>query len=156
MGNPFVHVDLAARDRPAAKKFYKALFDWKMNDMPGMGWTGIDAGVMGGGGGISDKQSPEEPGGWTAYVEVASVKKTIAKAEKLGATIILPYMPVGEMGALGIFIDPQGAKLGVWEQTQKPAPKKTAAAARKAPAAKKAVAKAAAKKAPAAKSPKKK
>jgi predicted enzyme related to lactoylglutathione lyase len=141
MGNPFVHVDLAASDRPAAKKFYKALFDWKLQDLPGMGgWTGIDVGG-GAGGGISDKQSPDEPTEWTAFVEVASVKKTIAKAEKLGATILLPFMPIGDMGALGIFRDPQGAKLGVWEQNKKAPPPAAKKAAAKKSAAKKTVAK---------------
>jgi predicted enzyme related to lactoylglutathione lyase len=147
MGNPFVHLEYSADDPAAAKKFYKSLFDWKIKDMPGMGgWAGID--VSGGvGGGMGGKQDPREPTGWTAYTQVASVKKTIAKAAKLGATVIVPYMPVGDMGALGIFIDPQGARLGVWEQTKKPAAKKAAkkGAARKA-APKKAAKKKAAKK----------
>jgi predicted enzyme related to lactoylglutathione lyase len=124
MGNPFVHIDLSTGDVAAAKKFYKRLFDWKLTDVPGMGWTGIDVGG-GVGGGMGKKQSPEEPTSWTAYVEVADVKKTIAKAEKAGATIVVPYMEVGEMGVLGIFVDPQGATLGVW-QSKKPAAAKPA------------------------------
>jgi hypothetical protein len=159
MANPFVHVEYAAADLGAAKKFYKSLFGWTLKEMPGMGgWTGIDVGG-GVGGGMGPKQHPSEPTTWTAYVAVDSVKKTIEKARKAGANILVDYMPVGEMGALGIFADPQGAVLGVWEQTAKPAAKpaakkpaaKAKAAAKKAPAKKAAAKKPAAK--PAAKKP---
>ena len=129
MGNPFVHLDLAADDLAAAKKFYKSVFDWKFRDMPEMNWSGIDVG-KGTGGGIGGKNMPDQPTAWTAYVEVASVKKAIEKAAKAGAQIIVPYQEVGAMGALGIFVDPQGATLGVWET--RPAPKARTAPARKA------------------------
>ncbi len=114
MGNPFCHIDLTTGDPAAAKKFYKRLFDWKLTDYPEMHWTGIDVGE-GVGGGMGGKQSPEQPTAWTPYVAVSDVKKTIAKAKKAGATIVMEYMPISNMGALGIFIDPQGATIGVWE-----------------------------------------
>ncbi len=147
MANPFVHVELSADDVAAAKKFYKSVFDWKLVDMPAMNWTGIDVGG-GVGGGMGPKQMPGQPTTWTAYVGVDDVKKTLAKAQKAGAQIIVPYMPVGEMGALGVFVDPQGATLGVWQTFAPPkqaAPKK--AAAKKAAPKKAAPKKAAAKKA---------
>lgn len=127
MGNPFVHLDLACNDLPAAKKFYGKVFDWKFMDMPSMNWSGINVGE-GVGGGIGTKQNPNEPTAWTAYVGVADVKATIAKAEKAGATILVPYMEIPNMGYLGVFVDPQGATIGVWQQ----------AATAAAPAAKKA------------------
>lgn len=114
MGNPFVHLDLAADDVGAAKKFYKRVFDWKFTDFPDMKWTGIDVG-QGVGGGIGKKQMPKQPTAWTAYVDVKDVKKTIAKAKKAGARIVVPFMTVGTMGCLGIFTDPQGATIGVWQ-----------------------------------------
>jgi len=48
------------------------------------------------------------------------VKKSIAKAKSLGAQIMVEYMPVADMGALGIFVDPTGAALGLWEMAKKP------------------------------------
>jgi uncharacterized protein len=160
MGNPFVHLDLACDDVAAAKAFYKSVFDWKFQDFPAMNWAGIDVG-QGVGGGMAVKQDPSHPTTWTAYVGVDDVKKTIAKAEKAGATIVVPYMEIPNMGSLGVFIDPQGASIGVWQNTAAaPPPPAKKAAAKKAPAkkaaAKKAPAKkAAAKKAPAKKAPKK-
>lgn len=148
MGNPFCHIDLSTGDVAAAKKFYKRIFDWKLVDFPEMRWTGIQVGE-GVGGGMSGKQSPEVPTSWTPYVQVADVKKTIAKAAKAGATILVPFMPIPGMGALGVFVDPQGATLGVWQSAAKQAPAKTKAPAKKTSPSKRAPAKkAAAKKAP--------
>jgi len=148
MGNAFVHTELSVDDVAAAKKFYKALFDWKLTDLgPEMGdYTMIDLGTPTSGGGITGKMSPTQPTGWLSYVEVASVKATMAKAAKAGATVVVPYQEIGTMGAIGVFVDPQGAPLGLWEKgkpaAKKPAAKKPAA---KKPAAKKPAAKKSAK-----------
>jgi uncharacterized protein len=128
MGNPFVHIELTTGDVATARRFYKKVFDWKLTPNPAMGgWTGIDVG-KGVGGGIGAKQTPDEPTAWTAFVAVADVKKTIAKAKKAGATIVVPYMPIADFGALGVFVDPTGATLGVWEEAKKAPAKKKASA----------------------------
>ena len=74
-------------------------------------------------GGIQGKQMPEQPTAWLSYVEVEDVKKSLAKAKKLGANVVVDFTDIGQMGALGVFVDPSGAALGVWQ----PAPKKKAA-----------------------------
>ena len=141
MGNPFVHLDLTCDNPAEAKKFYGSVFDWQFTDFPDMKWVGIGVGE-GVGGGMGGKQSPDQPTAWTAYVGVADVKKTMAKAKKAGATIVVPFVEVGGMGYLGVFVDPQGATIGVWQAAAKAAtppaaPKKAAAPKKvaKAPAA---------------------
>jgi hypothetical protein len=95
------------------------------------GYLGIDVG-KGTGGGMQKKPMPEAPTSWLPYVEVDDVKKTIAKAKKLGAKIMVEYMAIGDMGAIGVFVDPSGAGLGVWELAKKPAKKTAKKAAKKA------------------------
>ena len=136
MPNPFAHVELSTDDVKKAKKFYASVFAWKLNDLPAMSYTMID--VSGGvGGGLQKKQTPEQPAAWLPYVQVDDVKATIAKVLKAGGKSVLDYQEIGEMGAIGIFVDPQGATLGVWEakapaaEAAPPAAKKTA---KKAPA----------------------
>jgi len=141
MANPFAHIELNTDDVAKAKKFYKAVFDWKLKDMPEVNYTMIDVG-KGTGGGMMKKPMPEAPTQWLPYAQVDSVKKTVAKAKKAGATVIVEYQSIGEMGAIGIFVDPTGAGLGVWEMAAKPTARKPA----KKKAAKKAAKKKAAKK----------
>lgn len=119
MKNDFVHVELNTDDVKKAEGFYKKLFKWKLQPMKSMGYTMIDTGVKNRGGGIQKKPMPEAATAWLPYVEVKSVKQTIAKAKKLGAQIPLAYMPIEGMGAIGIFVDPTGAALGVWETAKK-------------------------------------
>ena len=124
MANPFAHIELTTSDLKAAKKFYKKLFDWKLTDMP-MGEGGVYTMIApgkGAGGGMQAKPMPDAPVTWLPYVEVADVKKALAKAEKGGAKVVLPVMDIGKNGIIGIFVDPAGAMLGVWSKA-KPAKK---------------------------------
>jgi predicted enzyme related to lactoylglutathione lyase len=136
MGNPFCHVELAAGDIAAAKSFYRSVFDWKLEDLPmeGMPYTMIAVG-KGTGGGMMQKHMAEQPTAWLPYVEVADVAKSLAKAKSAGATIVVDAMLIGEgMGSMGVFVDPQGAALGVWSPPAKAAaPKKKAAPKKAAP-----------------------
>jgi predicted enzyme related to lactoylglutathione lyase len=137
MANMFVHVELSTDDAEKAVGFYKQLFKWKIAPVKGMPYFMLDTGSKEGGGGIQNKPMPEMPSMWTPYVEVDSVKTTIDKARSLGATIHVEYQPIPGMGAMGIFSDPSGASLGVWEAEKKPAAKKPAKKAAKKPAKKK-------------------
>lgn len=122
MANPFVHFELSTTNVEAAKTFYKKIFDWKFNHIKEMDYTMIDLGSKETGGGVQKLQMPDQPVGWLSYVQVASVKKTLEKATAAGATIMVPFTAVGK-GALGVFVDPTGAALGIWEPG---APAKTA------------------------------
>jgi predicted enzyme related to lactoylglutathione lyase len=128
MGNPFVHVELNTDDVAKAKKFYLKLFDWKLSTMS-LDYTGIDVGKGGAGGGMQKKPMPDAPSMWLPYVQVDDVKKTVAKARKLGAEIQVDYMEIGDMGAIGVFNDPSGAAIGVWAMGAQP--KRKPAAKRK-------------------------
>jgi hypothetical protein len=138
MPNPFAHVELSTDDVKKAKKFYQAVFAWKLSDLPQMGYTMIDVGG-GVGGGLQKKQMAEAPAAWLPYVLVDDVKATIAKAVKAGGVAVLPFQEIGDMGAIGIFTDPAGATLGVWEAAKKsePAPEPEPSVAKKAAAPKK-------------------
>jgi len=132
MANSFAHIELTTGDLAKAKKFYKKLFDWKLTDMS-MGSSGVYTMIAPGkgpGGGMQAQPMPGAPITWLPYVEVDDVKKSLAKAEKGGAKVILPMMDIGKNGIIGIFVDPGGATLGVWSKA-KPVTKKGAKKAKK-------------------------
>ena len=119
MANPFVHIELNTDNVAKAKKFYLKLFDWKLSTMS-LDYTGIDVGKGGAGGGMQQKAKKNKPTMWLPYVQVDDVKKTVAKARKLGAKIEIDYLEIGDMGAIGVFTDPSGAAIGVWSVGSKP------------------------------------
>jgi uncharacterized protein len=113
MANAFAHIELNTEDLAAAKAFYKKVFDWKLSNLAG--YTMIDVG-RGTGGGMTKKQMKEQPTAWLPYVEVADVAATLQKAEKAGARVVVEPTDIGDMGAIGVFVDPTGAGLGVWSK----------------------------------------
>lgn len=114
MPNRFAHTELSTTNVAAAKEFYAKLFDWKLEDLAfGAGtYTMVSSGGRGIGG-IQSVAADARPA-WLPYVEVVDVRKTLDAARAAGATIVVDYQEVGANGAIGVFLDPAGAALGVW------------------------------------------
>ncbi|MBI2863248.1 MAG: VOC family protein [Chloroflexi bacterium] len=114
MANPFVHVELLTQDVEKSKKFYASLFDWKLEDMPGMDYTTIEVGE-GTGGGIMKKPMPEAPDNWFPYVQVDDVAASTRKAQSLGATILKDVTEIPNVGWFSMILDPTGAAIGLFQ-----------------------------------------
>ena len=70
--------------------------------MPGLGtYTEID---------------PQE-GAWLAYIRVSKFDETVARAQKLGATVITPRTDIKE-GSFAVLQDPAGARIGVFQKAE--------------------------------------
>jgi len=116
MANPFVHVELNTQDPAAARRFYGALFDWSLEDVPMDGGTYTMVKVGNGtGGGMIKHPMPGAPSMWLAYVEVGDIQAATAKAKSLGAGVIVDVREVMGAGWLSIIQDPTGAMLGLWK-----------------------------------------
>jgi len=114
MGNAFVHVELQTQDPTKAKKFYKELFAWKLEDIPDMDYTMIKVGE-GTGGGIMKNLVPNAPSHWLAYVVVDDVAASTKKAQLLGAKVFKEVTEVPGAGWFSVIADPTGATLGLWQ-----------------------------------------
>lgn len=114
MANPFVHVELMTNDLAKAKKFYQGLFNWKLEDMPGMDYTMISVGE-GTGGGMMKTPVPNMPSQWMAYVLVDDIQAATKKAKSLGAAVHKDVTEVAGYGWLSVIGDPTGAALGLWQ-----------------------------------------
>ena len=114
MANPFVHVELMTSDVAKAKAFYTELFDWKLEDIPGMDYTLIKVGE-GTGGGMMKIPSPDVPSCWLAYVQVDDAATATEKARTLGATICKEVTEIPGIGWFSVITDPTGATLALWQ-----------------------------------------
>lgn len=110
--------ELMTTDPASAKVFYAGLFGWCLEDMD-MGPEGIYTviktasgkeigGVMG-----MPPGSEAMPPAWGAYVTVEDADATVAKAESLGARVIVPPRDIPKVGRFAVIQDPQGASLAV-------------------------------------------
>ncbi len=111
-----VWFEIPADNPERAKKFYAALFGWKIKKFPGMtDYWHIDTG---GGddtpdGGLIARKQPEQP--ITNYIAVSSVDAAAAKVQKLGGTICVPKMAVPQMGYFAICQDTEHNTFALWE-----------------------------------------
>ena len=114
MANPFVHVELMTTDVNKAKAFYRELFDWQLEDIPGMDYTLIKVGE-GTGGGMMKTVQPDSPSCWLAYVLVDDANVSTDKARNLGATICKEVTEIPGIGWFSVITDPTGATLALWQ-----------------------------------------
>ena len=114
MANPFVHVELMTSDVARAREFYSGLFDWKLEEIPGMDYTMINVGE-GTGGGMRKSVQPDSPSCWMAYVLVDDAAVATEKARALGATICRGVTEIPGMGWFSVISDPTGATLALWQ-----------------------------------------
>jgi predicted enzyme related to lactoylglutathione lyase len=114
MPNPFCHVELNTTDVTKAKDFYRRLFDWKFEDMPGGDYTMIGVGE-GTGGGMMKSPTPDVPSFWLAYILVDDIQAATRKAQSLGATVIKDVTPVMGAGSFSVLADPTGAHFALWK-----------------------------------------
>jgi uncharacterized protein len=114
MANPFVHVELHTHDPEKARKFYSALFDWKLEDVPGMDYTLVNVGE-GTGGGMMKSPMPDAIPQWVPYVLVENIEASTEKARSLGAKVLSDVTEVPDMGRFTMLLDPTGAAFALWE-----------------------------------------
>jgi predicted enzyme related to lactoylglutathione lyase len=116
----FCWVDLMVPDQDAAKAFYTALFGWDYQDFPIPG-GGTYSVAQVDGKAVAAIVPPPEQGiapHWNCYVSVEDADAVAARAQELGATVVVPAGDAGESGRVAVFQDPQGAMLSVWQPGQ--------------------------------------
>ena len=115
MGSPIVHWDLVVSDLDKAKAFYASLFDWRFDESTFPGYTIIDVGEEGRGGGMM-LRPPDAPGhALNTYFGVDDVEATLAKAAAGGATVAVGKTEIPGVGFWGMLIDPDGIPICVFE-----------------------------------------
>jgi predicted enzyme related to lactoylglutathione lyase len=111
---PVVHWELYARDQDKIRNFYREMFNWVIAD-------GLIAAVEAGIGG-------PEPDGFTGHilpgdvarfvldVQVLDLKASLAKAERLGGTIISQPIDVPNGPTIARIADPEGNHVTLVQQ----------------------------------------
>ncbi len=109
--------ELYTEDPDRSVAFYKAIGGFEVETMKmnggGPGPSRYEILKSDGKGRAGVMKMPGVPQMWMPYVKVANTDATVAKAKQLGATFRMEAETVPNVGRLAIFIDPQGAPLGI-------------------------------------------
>ena len=108
--------DVTCPDIEKAAQFYGGLFGWEAPEgSPEFG--GYRSCTLHGStvAGMMSQMGPDQPVVWSTYVAVADADATLAKVEEAGGSAMFPVMDVGDLGRMGVFVDPFGAVFGVWQ-----------------------------------------
>ncbi len=138
MDSTIVHFEIPADNPERAAKFYRELFGWKIDKWENP--NGIEYWMVqtvptneqgmperpGVTGGMMPRMYPtQQP---VNYISVANVNDAVAKAERLGAKVMMGKTPVPGMGWFAQLTDPEGNVIAVWETDPEAAAQKEAVA----------------------------
>jgi predicted enzyme related to lactoylglutathione lyase len=110
-------VDLWTADVESTRTFYSQLFGWEAQE-PSPEFDGYfmftrdGMPVAGATGEIGDGPAENV---WQVYLATDDIVQTQTAAEAEGAQIVMPAMPVADLGTQIVIGDPTGAKLGAWQ-----------------------------------------
>jgi uncharacterized protein len=110
--------ELQSRDGDGSKAFYKSVFGWDevTHEVPPPAgsyteWK-LNGNTIGGMLPMPAMVPAEVPTCWVVYFAVADLDESLAKAQELGATMIVPPMQV-DAGRFSLITDPHGATLAL-------------------------------------------
>jgi len=120
--NQVVHFEIPYDDIEKAKEFY-SIFDWELNDIPGMDYVGVRTTT------VDENKMPTQPGaingglmkrteqvkGPVVAVQVDSVDTYLEKVLAKGGKLIMPKMEIPNMGYYAYVADPEDNVFGLWE-----------------------------------------
>lgn len=118
-----VHFEIPADDVARATEFYRSIFGWDLQAVPGMDYTMIRTVP------VDDQQLPTEPGAINGglmergpdtqtpviTIDVVSIDAAIKAIEDAGGSVVRPRTEIPGMGAFAYFKDCEGNTMGLWE-----------------------------------------
>jgi predicted enzyme related to lactoylglutathione lyase len=115
--NKPVWVDLSSADPAGARDFYSRVFGWQIEVNPDPQYGGYALARVNGNdvAGIGPKQSAEAPSAWMVYVGTNDADEVARRVAEAGGQVVMPPMSVGDQGRMGVFRDPAGAFISVWQ-----------------------------------------
>ena len=111
--------ELVTPDAGKVEAFYETVVGWKMGDFDDSGAIKVFRAGEAMAGGVNTKAPEGTPSHWLNYVVVESLATSRDRAAKLGATVLMEEIPVGDFGKIAIIRDPANAVIGLFEETPK-------------------------------------
>jgi hypothetical protein len=124
MSNSVTHFEIYAEDATSLAQFYRDLFDWNIEKVPGVDYFRIQTGPpedRGIGGGLLNRPIPG-PRSWVHYVLVDSIDQTIERVQSLGGKLLRPKTAVPKTAWYAVLEDPEGNIFAVYQHDARAMP----------------------------------
>lgn len=116
MSNPVMQFQIISKDPEGTSQFYANLFGWNVNADNPMGYREINTGATEGIQGGIWPAPPQSPNFVQLFILVDDVKAYSAKAESLGAKVLIPCAVLPDGGSMSVLHDSQGMPFGLWQR----------------------------------------
>jgi uncharacterized protein len=113
-GPAIVHIEFKSSDFARTSDFYAKLFDWKTDRNASGSYMKFD-GADGPSGGWVRADLVQSPGP-IAYLTVDDLAAKLDEVESAGGRVLVKSMPFAGGGEIGLFADPDGNVLGLWQR----------------------------------------
>ncbi|MEJ7844763.1 MAG: VOC family protein [Acidimicrobiales bacterium] len=123
MNGSVVHFEVPFDDGDRARSFYRDVFGWQIQPMPGMDYTIVSTGPAGDdgmpgepgyiGGGMFQRAAPVATP--VIVLAVDDIDATLAEVASRGGATVRAKEPVGDMGFAAYFTDCEGNLMGLWQ-----------------------------------------
>ena len=115
-----VHFDISADNPDRAKKFYEAIFGWKIGPIGGFpDYYEIETTDMNGlksiGGGITKRENPQQTC-IINFIGVSSIDETFAKLTSFGGKVIQAKQRVPGYGFIAVCTDTENNLFGLFQE----------------------------------------
>ena len=113
-GPAIVHIEFKSSDFARTSAFYAKLFDWQTESNASNSYMKFDSSDGPSGGWVRADlvQSP----GPVAYLVVDDLAAKMDEVEAAGGRVLVRTMPFAGGGEIGLFADPDGNVLGLWQR----------------------------------------
>ncbi len=119
----FVWYELESNETDAEARFYTELIGWTLQEFPMGDFTYTMIANQGAPiGGFGSLPEPTEPARWVSWVYVDDLEDATRRARALGAEQQIDPTEIPP-GRFAVILDPQGARITLFQQNDAPAPK---------------------------------
>jgi len=117
VANSLTHFEIYGEYPLRLADFYRNVFGWQIEQMPGVEYWRIYTGPAENGainGGLTYRAIPGL-NGWMLFVNVAALDETVERVQSLGGSIVRPKTAVPKTAWVTILADPAKNIFGVWQ-----------------------------------------
>jgi predicted enzyme related to lactoylglutathione lyase len=117
IASPVTHFEIYAETPAKLVEFYRNLFGWEFEQVPGIAYWRIHIGA-GDGGNISGGllyRPIAGPRSWVHYVHVAALDAIVKEVKRLGGSVLRPKTAVPRTAWYAVVADPEGNNFAVWQ-----------------------------------------